>query len=123
MNNKLLFGQVNQVLQLTFCDINNNIYIAHNSNTVNSGIDRYVPSSEQLANFWTACQYHFVSAAREFEDKIFSVIHNPQNAQVDIKLVEIEENKNYFIISKLNNIITNKLFFNNNIRGITPDSL
>ena len=56
------------------------------------------------------------------EEKIFYVIHNPQNAQVDIKLVEIEENKNYFIISKQNNIITNKLFFNNNIRGITPDS-
>ena len=104
-------------------DINNNIYIAHNSNIVNSGIDRYVPSSEQLANFWTAsANTDFVSAICEFEDKIFSVIHNPQNPQVDIKLVEIEENKNYFIILKLNNIITNKLFFNNNIRGITPDS-
>ena len=104
-------------------DINNNIYIAHTSNFVNSGIDRYVPSSEELITYWTASvNTDFIGAVCTFEDKIFSIIYNPQNTQVDIKLVEIEQNKNYFIILQLNNIITNKLFSNNNIRGITADS-
>ena len=104
-------------------DNNNNIYIAHNSNFINSGIDKYVTSSEQLTPYWTASVVtDIVDAICTFEDKIFAVIHNPQNPQVDIKLVEIQENKNYFIILQLSSIITNKLFNNNNIKGITSDS-